>query len=84
MRRFADAASNAQLAIQDEPEYTAAYRLLGASYAQMGRLHEAREVIMRLRAIAPRAVQPTNLTVFRNPEQRELLLSGLLLAIGET
>jgi adenylate cyclase len=84
MRRFAEAASNALLAIQDEREFTAAYRLLGASYAHMGRLHEAREVIMRLRAIAPRAVQPTNLTVFRNPEQRELLLSGLLLAIGET
>jgi hypothetical protein len=48
----------------------------------MGRLDEAREVVERLRTITP-VVVPTYL-VYRNPEHRELLLSGLRLAAGET
>jgi hypothetical protein len=47
----------------------------------MGRLAEAREIVRRLRAITP-VVVPTNLR-FRDPEQKELLLSGLRLAAGE-
>jgi hypothetical protein len=47
----------------------------------MGRLDEAREIVKRLRAISPVVVP--SLTPFRNPEHRELFLSGLRLAAGE-
>jgi hypothetical protein len=47
----------------------------------MGRLDEAREIVAELRAITPLVV-PTDVQ-FRNPEHRELLLSGLRLAMGE-
>jgi hypothetical protein len=47
----------------------------------MGRLDEAREIVVRLRAITPLLV-PNDLP-FRNPEHRELFLSGLRLAMGE-
>ena len=47
----------------------------------MGRLDEARAIVARLRAITP-LVMPRELP-FRNPDDRELLLSGLRLAAGE-
>jgi hypothetical protein len=47
----------------------------------MGRLDEAREIVRRLRAITP-VVVPSDLP-YRNPEDRELFLSGLRLAAGE-
>jgi hypothetical protein len=47
----------------------------------MGQLNEARVIVVRLRAITPLVV-PSDLP-FRNPEDRELLLSGLRLAAGE-
>ena len=46
----------------------------------MGRLDEARAIIARLRAITPQVVPNAAL---RNPEDRELFLSGLRLAMGE-
>ena len=48
----------------------------------MGRLDEARAIVSRLRAITPLLV-PTDYP-YRNPEDRELFLSGLRLAAGET
>jgi hypothetical protein len=48
----------------------------------MGRLDEARAIVARLRAISPQVV-PSDVP-FRNPEDRELFLSGLRLAAGET
>jgi len=48
----------------------------------MGRLDEARAVVARLRAITPLVV-PSDL-LYSNPEDRELYLSGLRLAAGET
>jgi hypothetical protein len=47
----------------------------------MGRIEEAREVIARLRAITSRVMPSVNR--LRNPEHRELFLSGVRLAIGE-
>ena len=47
----------------------------------MGRLDEAREIINRLRAMTP-VVVPSAMH-WRNPEHRELYLSGLRLAAGE-
>jgi hypothetical protein len=48
----------------------------------MGRLNEAREIVRRLRAIA--AVVVPSVIPYRNVEHRELFLSGLRLAAGET
>jgi hypothetical protein len=47
----------------------------------MRRLDDAREVVARLRAITPLVVDDG--MIFRDPEQRELYLSGLRLAAGE-
>jgi hypothetical protein len=49
----------------------------------MGRLDEAQETVKRLRAITS-AVMPSNDAFLRNAEHRELYLSGLRLAMGET
>jgi tetratricopeptide (TPR) repeat protein len=81
-RQFDEAASKLLRSIQDHPGFPPAYRTLAACYAHMGRLDEARAVAARLRDITPH-VLPTDLP-WRNPEHRELLLSGLRLAIGKT
>ena len=52
-RRFDEALPKLLLAIQEDPSYPQAYRYLAACYAHMGRLDEAREIIGRLRTIAP-------------------------------
>ena len=46
----------------------------------MGRLDEAREIVKRLRAITPVVIP--SVIPYRNPEHRELFLSGLRLACG--
>jgi len=80
-RRFDEAASNLILAIQDDPGFPVAYRHLAACYAHMGRLDEARAIVTQLRAITPQVVP--SVLPWRNPEHRELFLSGLRLALGE-
>ena len=80
-RQFDEAASKLLLSIQDHPGFPPSYRILAACYAHMGRLDEARAIVARLRAITPLVV-PSDLP-FRNPEDRELFLSGLRLAAGE-
>jgi tetratricopeptide (TPR) repeat protein len=80
-RRFEEAAAKLLLSIQDHPGYPPAYRYLAACYAHMGRLADARVIVAQLRAITPQVV-PSHLP-YRNPEDRELLLSGLRLAAGE-
>jgi TolB-like protein len=80
-RRFAEAASKLLLSIQDHPGFPPSYRTLASCYAHMGRLDEARAVVAGLRAITP-VVVPRDLP-YRNPEDRELFLSGLRLAAGE-
>ena len=72
---------NLLLAIQDDPSFADPYRYLAACYAHMGRLGEAREVVERLRAIT--SVVIPDASYLRNPEHRELFLSGLRLAGGE-
>jgi adenylate cyclase len=79
-RRFDDAVPKLLFAIQDDPSYPQPYRYLAASYVHMGRLDDAREVVTRLRAITSVEIPAISL---RNPEHRELLLSGLRLAAGE-
>jgi len=79
--RFDEAVRKLLLAIQDDPNFPAPYRSLAACYAHMGRLDEAREIVARLRAITPLVVDDA--VIFRNPEQRELYLSGLRLAADD-
>jgi TolB-like protein/class 3 adenylate cyclase len=80
-RRFDQAVPKLLLAIQYDPNYPPSYRWLAACYAHMGRLDEARNIVKRLSAITQLAV-PSH-SHLRNPEHRELLLSGLRLAAGE-
>jgi TolB-like protein len=79
--RFDEALPKLLLAIQEDPNYPSAYRALAACYAHMGRLDEAREIVRRLRALTPVVVPSAGL--LRNPEQRELFVSGLRMATGE-
>jgi adenylate cyclase len=79
--QFDEAASTLLLAMQDNPGSPGSYRTLAACYAQMGRLDEARAIIAKLRGITSLVVP--NILPWRNPEDRELYLSGLRLALGE-
>jgi TolB-like protein/class 3 adenylate cyclase len=81
-RQFDAAVAKLLLAIQDDAGHPVSYRYLAACYAHMGRLDEARAIVAKLRAITPLVV-PSDLP-YRNPEDRELFLSGLRLAAGET
>ena len=80
-RRFDQAVPKLLLAIQEDPGYLETYRYLAACYAHLGRLDEARAVVQRLRVITPVVIP--NARFLRNPEHRELFLSGLRLAAGE-
>ena len=80
-RRFDEALPKLLLAIQDDPDFPQPHRFLAACYAHLGRIDEARAAVARLRSITPVVV--TDVSVFRNRELRELLLSGLRLAASE-
>jgi adenylate cyclase len=80
-RQFDEAEAKLLRAIQESPETPTPYRILAACYVHMGRLGEARVILARLRSITSHVV-PGHLP-WRNPEDRELLLSGLRLAMEE-
>jgi adenylate cyclase len=80
-RRFEEARATLLRSLQEKPNWVPTHRFLASCYAHMGRLDEAQETIKRLRTL-------TNVVVpgaenWRNPEHRELFLSGLRLAAGE-
>ncbi len=79
--QFDEAASKLLLSIQDNSGSPIPYRALAACFALMGRIDEARAIVAQLRTITPRLLP--NDVPFRNPENRELFLSGLRLAIGD-
>ena len=81
-RRFEDALPKLTLAVQHLPNAPHRHRVLASCYAHMGRLEEAHAIIEWLRAVSPVVVP--ELSQFRNQEHRELILSGLRLAAGET
>jgi adenylate cyclase len=80
--RLEVAASFLQLAVQENPSYPLANRFLASCYAHLGRMDNARDVVSRLRAITP-AIVP-KVTNYRDPAQREMFMSGLRVAAGET
>jgi TolB-like protein len=79
-RRFDEAVPKLLLAIQEDPTQPPPYRALAACYAHTGRLDDSREIIKQLRSIT--SVVIPGVSLLRNPEHRELLLSGLRLAMG--
>ena len=79
--QFGDAAAILLAALEQAPGLPVVYQLLASSYAHMGRLDEARDVVRRLRAITPMVVP--SIVQYRKTEHRELFLSGLRLAAGE-
>jgi hypothetical protein len=80
-RRFEKAAGMLLRSEQEHAGWAPTYRFLAACYAHMGQLDKAHERVRRLRAITPIVVpDPAH---WRNPEHRELYLSGLRLAIDE-
>jgi adenylate cyclase len=80
-RQFDDAAAILLASVQEAPSFAVPYRVLASCYAHMGRFDEARDIVRRLREITPVVVP--SVILFRNPEHRELFLSGLRLAAGE-
>jgi TolB-like protein/class 3 adenylate cyclase len=81
-RRFEEARATLHQSLQEKPNWVPSYRFLASCCAHMGRLEEAQETVKRLRTV-------TNVVVpgaenWREPEYRELFLSGLRLAAGET
>jgi TolB-like protein/class 3 adenylate cyclase len=80
-RRFDEAAAKLVVSLEGLPSFTTTYRFLASCYAHMGRLDEARAIVTRLKAITP-VIVPSDIP-YRNPEHRELFLSGLRLAAGE-
>jgi TolB-like protein len=76
--RFEAAKTMLLRSLQEHPSWAPTYRFLAACHAHMGRLDEARETIERLRTLTSLIVPSA--THWRNPEHRELYLSGLRLA----
>jgi len=79
-RRFDDAKAMLLSSLQEIPTWVPTYRFLASCYAHLGRLDEAREIIRQLRTITPVVIPSAE--HWRNPEHRELYLSGLRLAAG--
>jgi adenylate cyclase len=82
VRRFDEAATKLHESLERFPMHALTYRFLAASYAHMGRLAEAREIAEKACALNIAVLESG--TRYRNPEYRELYVSGLRLALGET
>ena len=81
-QRYEQAAATLLGSLQELPTYAPTYRFLASCYAHMGRLEEAREIVERLRAFTTGVLE--SFSYVRNSGHRELFLSGLRLAMGET
>jgi adenylate cyclase len=80
-QRFEDAAVALLWSLQEGPNWVPTYRFLASCYAHLERFDEARETVTRLRTLTTEVVPSA--AHWRNPEHRELFLSGLRLAAGE-
>ena len=80
-RQFHDAVEKLLMARHALPFNVMIYRFLASCYAHMGRLDDAREMVQRLRPIT--SVVVPDAMQYRNPDHRELFLSGLRLAASE-
>ena len=80
-QRWEEAVATFRASMQLLPLYPLARCGLTSCYSHMGRLDDARTTVERLGAVTPLVMR--SITLFRNPEHRELFLSGLRLAAGE-
>ena len=76
-RCFDQAVPKLLLPIHQDPGFSLPYYWLTACYAHIGQFAEARDVLRRLRSTTPVVVP--DVRYLRNPEHRELLLSGIRL-----
>ena len=81
-QRYEQATATLLGSLQELPTYAPTYRFLASCYAHMGRLEEAREIVERLRTFTTGVSE--SFSYIRNSGHRELFLSGLRLAMGET
>jgi len=84
-RRYPEAVEALLASLGALPGWPTTYRFLIASYVQLEQLEEAREGMIRLRAITPtplHAAECAGNSPFRNREQRALYLEALSLAAG--
>jgi len=81
-QRYEEAAATLLTSLQELPTYAPTYRFLASCYAHMGRLEEAREIVERLRAFTTGVSE--SFSYIRDSGHRELFLSGLRFAMGET
>ena len=79
-RRFDEANVMLLLSLQEKPTWVPTHRFLASCYAQMGRLDDARETFKRLREMTAAPIPSAE--HWRNPEHREMFLSGLRKAAG--
>ncbi|HEX3882845.1 MAG TPA: winged helix-turn-helix domain-containing protein [Stellaceae bacterium] len=82
-RDFAAAIADLTALIHEYPNFIEGYRQLAACYAHHGQLAQARATIERLRSMTS-AILPPHVATVRRAEDRELYLSGLRLAMGES
>jgi adenylate cyclase len=81
-QRYEEAKTMLLQSLDERPTWAPTYRFLAACYAHMGRLDDAHETVRQLRVITPLIIPDA--THWRKAEHRELFLSGLRLAAGET
>jgi len=79
---YTEALPMLQASLTELPNFGETYRFLAATLAHLGHLDQAHDVIGKLRQIRP-AMVARDAWAWRNPAHRELLLSGLRLAIGK-
>ena len=79
---YTEALPMLQASLTELPNFGETYRFLAATLAHLGHLDQAHDLIAKLRQIRP-AMVARDASAWRNPAHRELLLSGLRLAIGK-
>jgi adenylate cyclase len=79
--RFEEARTMLLRSLHERPNWVPTSRFIASCCAHMGRLDEARDAFKRVRNLTS-APMPSA-AHWRNPEHRELFLSGLRLAAGE-
>ena len=78
-RRLDQARTMLLLSLQQHPDWVPTSRFLAACYAHLGQLDEAKKMIKRLRTLTPVVLPKAE--HWRDPVQRDFLLSGLRLAM---
>jgi adenylate cyclase len=77
---FGEAVAQLLLAIHNHPGFPHSFQVLAACYGQMGRIEEARAIVARVQAITTQILP--GVAHLRRPEDRELLVSGMHMALG--